>query len=80
MITTNNHLRDYIDVSEVPNSEKDDWNCECSLWVKYKGLYLALCDFGYNPDSEWDGIYGMTNTSSIVLKTVEEQYIIGIAS
>lgn len=78
-ITTNNHIRDFIDISEVPNSEKDDWNCECHLWVKYKGMYIALVDFGYSPD----GSYGLTNTASIVIRTNcgdGNQYIIGIAT
>lgn len=80
-ITTNNHIRDYIDVSDVPESEKDEWNEECSLWVYYKGMYLALSDFGYNPDSEWNASYGLTNTASIVLRTLDDdQYQIGIAT
>lgn len=81
MITTNNHIRDFIDISEVPNSEKDDWNCECHLWVKYKGMYIALVDFGYSPDSKWTGSYGLTNTASIVIRTLDsDQYIIGIST
>lgn len=80
-ITTNNHIRDYLSITDVPESELDEYNCECSTWVYYKGMYIPLSDFGYNPDSEWDAIYGLTNTGSIVLKTVgDDQYIIGIAT
>jgi len=80
-ITTNNHIRDYLDISDVPESEIDEWNSECSLWVKYRGMYLALSDFGYNPYSEWSATYGLTNTASIVLKPIEsDQYIIGLAT
>ena len=80
-ITTNNHIREYTDVSDVPEAEKNEWNDECSLWIKYKGMYIALAELTYLPDSEWSGVYGLTNTASIVFKEVDDDhYIVGLAT
>lgn len=79
-VITNNHIRDFIDVSDVPESQKDE--SDCSSWVKYKKMYIPIDEFLlYSGDgTDWDGSYGMTNTSALVIKLVgDDQYIIGVA-
>jgi len=77
-VITNNHVREYLDISDVPNSEKDDWNSECSMWIKYKGMYFALSDLGYIPDSKWNASYTISNTGGFVFNCTEDGYIAGV--
>jgi len=82
MIVGNNHVRNFLDSSDVPESEKDEYNLDETNWVHYKGMYIPLCDFMRNDDihSKWGGIYGLTNTSSIVIQILDsDQYKIGLA-
>lgn len=81
MITTNNHIRDFLDIYDVPSSEIDEYNEDSSSWVKYKNMYIPLCDFMSLDNSEWSGVFGLTNTASIVIKLLDDdQYIIGLAT
>ena len=79
-VTTNKHFREYVDLSDVPADEIEDWNEECTMWIKYKGIFFALCDLGYNADSYWNSTYGISNTGAFVFRCEEDGYYAGIAT
>lgn len=92
-IKTNNHVREYLYSSEVPDSViKDDYshldeNDNIDGWIHYRNNYYHISDFmiitGNHPDSDfkkWDGYISDSAFSGIVLKhagNYEDGYIIG---